>query len=98
MAANIDLDPSIVLSREPADKPYVSLKLLGDDYPVYCNPVMRQWMAIWYEGVMNIFADTENFAAYLNGNHIGAVFGPTLMEYDGEEHRKRRGVVGPEFV
>jgi len=98
MAANTDLDPSIFLSREYADNPYPTLKLLRNHHPVYYNSLMEQWMVTRYEDVMNIFADTESFSASPNGDHIGAVFGPTLMEYDGEEHRKLRGVVVPEFV
>ena len=87
MAANTDLDPSIFLSREYADNPYPTLKLLRNRHPIYYNSLMKQWMVTRYEDVMNIFADTGSFSASPNGDHIGAVFGPTLMEYDGEEHR-----------
>jgi cytochrome P450 len=98
MVANIDIDSSTFLSKEYSDNPYPTLKLLRDQQPVYYNPLIKQWMVTRYEDVMNIFADTENFSASPNGDHIGAVFGPTLMEFDGEEHRKLRGVVAPEFV
>ncbi len=98
MAAISELDSSVFLSKEYADNPYPTLKLLRDQQPVYYNPVMKQWMVTRYEDVMNIFADTENFSASPNGDHIGEVFGPTLMEYDGDEHRKLRAVVAPEFV
>ena len=98
MTANIDIDSSMFFSKGYADNPYPTLKLLRDHRPVYYNDLMKQWMVTRYEDVMNIFADTENFSASPNGDHIGAVFGSTLMEFDGEEHRKLRGVVAPEFV
>lgn len=98
MVANIDIDSSTFFSKEYSENPYPTLKLLRDQQPVYYNPLIKQWMVTRYEDVMNIFADTENFSASPNGDHIGAVFGPTLMEFDGEEHRKLRGVVAPEFV
>ena len=98
MSTASDLDPNIFLSPEYADDPYPTLKYLRDHQPVYYNPVWQQWMITRYEDVMNAFADTENFSASPNGDHIGAVFGPTLMEYDGEDHRKLRGLVAPEFV
>ncbi len=91
-------NPEVFATQAYADDPYPTLKYLRDHHPVYFNPVMNQWMVTRYEDVMQIFADTENFSASPNGDHIGAVFGPTLMEYDGDEHRKLRGIVAPEFV
>ncbi|MBL6692039.1 MAG: cytochrome P450 [Pseudomonadales bacterium] len=98
MTTATEPDPGIFLSPEYASNPYPTLKHLRDHHPVYFNPVMKQWMVTRYEDVMNIFADTENFSASPNGEHIGAVFGPTLMEYDGEKHHKLRALVAPEFV
>lgn len=92
------IDPAIFRSAEYAANPYPTLKLLRDHYPVYHNPVMGQWMITRYEDVVNAFRDNVNFSASPNGDHIGAVFGPTLMEYDGEEHAKLRNIVAPEFV
>jgi cytochrome P450 len=92
------LNSDIFLSQEYADNPYPTLKMLRDDHPVYFNEAFNQFMVTRYEDVMNIFSDTENFSASPNGDHIGAVFGPTLMEYDGEDHRTLRALVAPEFV
>lgn len=92
------IDPAIFMSAEFAADPYPTLKILRDHYPVYHNPLNDTWMVTRYDDVVNTFRDTENFSASPNGEHIGAVFGPTLMEYDGEEHTKLRNIVAPQFV
>jgi cytochrome P450 len=92
------IDPAIFFSPAYADDPYPTLKLLRDHYPVYCNPLTSQWMLTRYEDVVNAFRDNATFSASPNGDHIGAVFGPTLMEYDGEDHAKLRNIVAPQFV
>ena len=56
------------------------------------------WIISRYDDVVNTFKDTDNFSASPNGLSIGAVFGPTLMEYDGDDHTKLRNIVAPEFV
>ncbi|MBI1180003.1 MAG: cytochrome P450 [Alphaproteobacteria bacterium] len=92
------IDPAIFRSAEYAANPYPTLKLLRDHHPVYFNPVLGQWMVTRYDDVVAIFRDNFNFSASPNGEHIGAVFGPTLMEYDGEDHTKLRNIVAPQFV
>jgi cytochrome P450 len=92
------IDPAIFGSAEYANNPYPTLKVLRDHYPVYHVPQTDSWMITRYDDVVNTFKDTENFSASPNGLSIGAVFGPTLMEYDGQEHTKLRNIVAPEFV
>ena len=98
MAEIPSIDPNIFFTQEYADNPYPTLKILRDHYPVYRNPLSDTWMVTRYEDVVNTFKDTDNFSASPNGESIGAVFGPTLMEYDGQEHTKLRNIVAPEFV
>ncbi len=93
-----DIDPSFFFTAAYANNPYPTLKVLRDHYPVYYNPLSDQWMVSRYEDVVNCFRDNENFSASPNGDHIGQVFGPTLMEFDGEEHRKLRNNVAPQFA
>lgn len=97
-ATQPEIDPAIFMSPDYAANPYPTLKILRDHYPVYHNPLLDMWFVTRYEDVVNLFKDTENFSASPNGDHIGQVFGPTLMEYDGEDHRKLRNIVAPEFV
>lgn len=92
------VDPAIFMSPDYAADPYPTLKILRDHYPVYHNSLLDMWFVTRYEDVVNLFKDTENFSASPNGDHIGQVFGPTLMEYDGEDHRKLRNIVAPEFA
>ena len=93
-----DIDPAFFFTPDYMDNPYPTLKILRDHYPVYYNPLADQWTISRYEDVVNCFRDTENFSASPNGDHIGQVFGPTLMEYDGEQHRKLRNIVAPQFA
>lgn len=92
------IDPAIFRSPEYAANPYPTLKILRDHYPAYRNPETGQWIVSRYEDVVNTFRDNVNFSASPNGEHIGAVFGPTLMEYDGQDHIKLRNIVAPQFV
>ena len=92
------IDPDIFTSAEYRANPYPTLKLLRDHYPVYHNPLTDGWLITRYDDVVNTFKDTENFSAQPNALGIGAVFGPTLMEYDGEDHTKLRNIVAPEFA
>ncbi|MGA0840840.1 MAG: cytochrome P450 [Pseudomonadales bacterium] len=91
-------EAAVFRSRAYADDPYPVLKMLRDHYPVFQNPITGHWMVTRYDDVIAIFRDQENFSASPNGDHIGAVFGPTLMEYDGPDHAKLRNIVAPEFV
>ena len=93
-----DIDPRVFASREYADDPYPTLRLLRDHHPVYRNPLTEQWLITRYDDVCAAFRDTERYSAQPNALGIGAVFGPTLMEYDGEQHNKLRNIVAPEFV
>ena len=91
------IDPTVFGSAEYAANPYPTLKILRDHYPAYRLP-NGAWLVTRYEDVVNIFRDTANFSASPNGEHIGQVFGPTLMEYDGQDHIKLRNIVAPQFV
>ena len=97
MATQSEIDPDVFASPAFAANPYPTLKLLRDHHPVY---QLRSgvWMITRYDDVVNGFKDIERFSASPNGITIGAVFGPTLMEYDGQEHTKLRNLVAGEFV
>ena len=91
-------DPGSLMTREYFDNPYPALKVLRDHYPVWQNPQNGSWLITRYDDVVNTFKDTENFSASPNADGIGAVFGSTLMEYDGQRHTRLRNIVAPEFV
>jgi pulcherriminic acid synthase len=91
------IDPASLMSTEYRDNPYPVLKVLRDHYPAYQAPG-GTWLLTRYDDVVNAFKDTVNYSAQPNALGIGAVFGPTLMEYDGERHTRLRNIVAPEFV
>jgi pulcherriminic acid synthase len=97
MADRPTIDPHVFFGPEYAANPYPTLKVLRDHYPAYRLP-NGIWMLTRYDDVVAGFKDTVNFSASPNGVTIGAVFGPTLMEYDGDEHTKLRNLVAGEFV
>jgi len=92
------IDPAVFTSAAYAANPYPVLKQLRDHHPAWRNPVTGVWMITRYDDVVAAFADNQNYSASPNGESIGAVFGPTLMEYDGDEHSKLRNIVAPQFV
>jgi pulcherriminic acid synthase len=98
MTARPTIDPGVFNSAGYAANPYPTLKILRDHYPAYPLPGSGVWMITRYDDVVNGFRDNESFSASPNGITIGAVFGPTLMEYDGQQHTKLRNLVAGEFV
>ena len=92
------IDPAVFASAAYAADPYPVLKQLRDHYPAWRNPVNGVWMITRYADVVAAFADNQNYSASPNGQTIGSVFGPTLMEYDGDDHTKLRNIVAPQFV
>jgi len=92
------IDPDVFTSAEYAANPYPVLKQLRDHWPAWRNPKTGVWMITRYDDVVSFFQDTENLSASPNGESIGGVFGPTLMEYDGDDHTKLRNIVAPQFV
>ena len=87
-----------MMTRVHMENPYPLLKVLRDEHPVWQNPRTGAWLITRYDDVVNTFKDIDNFSASPNADGIGAVFGSTLMEYDGEKHNRLRNIVAPEFV
>jgi len=92
------IDPTVFTSGAYAADPYPVLKQLRDHYPAWRNPITGVWMITRYDDVVAAFADNQRYSASPNGESIGGVFGPTLMEYDGDDHTKLRNIVAPQFV
>jgi pulcherriminic acid synthase len=85
-------------TREYWRNPYPVLKVLRDHYPIYHDPIRNVWYITRYDDVVEAFKDNEHFSNRIFKTFMGVVFGPTIMELDGEEHSRRRNIVAPEFA
>ncbi len=81
-----------------------------DPYPAYARlrakePVKQLdlWMGpgylvTRYDDVSRVCTDPSTFSSRSNANGIGLVMGRTILEMDGKEHSKHRGIIAPAFV
>ena len=91
-------DPSILASREYARNPYPYLRILRDHYPVFHDERHNRWLITRYDDVVACFKDNVHFSNSIFRTFMGVVFGPTIMDLDGEEHAHKRNIMAPEFV
>ena len=92
------IDPSVLFRTEYHDDLYPTLKVLRDHYPAYNIPGTNTWMLTRYDDVAAAFRDPETFSSTENAQGIGAIVGRSLIEMDGDEHKRRRAIVAPVFV
>jgi cytochrome P450 len=83
---------------------------VADPYSVYARlrahqPVapLEMWMGpgyliTRYEDVRAVCTDPTTFSSHSNANGIGLVMGRTILEMDGTEHTRQRGIIAPAFV
>jgi cytochrome P450 len=83
---------------------------VADPYPVYARlrahePVkpLDLWtgsgyLVTRYDDVRRVCTDPATFSSHSNANGIGLVMGRTILEMDGKEHTKHRGIIAPAFV
>ena len=55
------------------------------------------WYITRYDDVCNAFKDNVHYSSKNLERSMALVFGTTMMQFDGEEHTKRRNIVAPEF-
>jgi cytochrome P450 len=83
---------------------------VADPYSVYAElrrrePVKRLelpmgpgYVVTRYADVHTILTDAATFSSHANANGIGLVMGRTILEMDGKEHVRHRGIIAPAFV
>jgi cytochrome P450 len=85
-------------SRDHRLDPWPVFRELRLEQPVFFDEVTNSWLITRYDDVSAVFADNVHFSNQLYAKTAGAVFGPTMVQYDGYEHVALRKVVSPEFV
>jgi cytochrome P450 len=83
---------------------------VADPYPAYArlrheSPVLHVqllsgpgYLLTRYEDVVSVLRDNTLFSSRANADGIGLVMGRTILEMDGKEHGRHRGIVSPVFV
>ena len=71
--------------------------MLRDHFPLYDDERHGLWYITRYDDVVNAFRDNVHYSSKNLERSMALVFGTTMMQFDGEEHTKRRNIVAPEF-
>ena len=83
-----------ILSSEYAEDPYPLLEELREDFPITYNEGLKSWVISRYEDVVHALKSpvftTENYDWQLEPVH-----GRTIMQMEGPDHRRQRGIVTP---
>ena len=93
----VSFDPAVFDTPEYWRDPYPHLKVLRDHFPVYHDELHGLWYITRYDDVCNAFRDNVHYSSRNLERSMALVFGTTMMQFDGEEHTKRRNIVAPEF-
>ena len=93
----VSFDPSVFDTPEYWRNPYPHLKVLRDHFPLYHDDMHGLWYITRYDDVVNAFKDNVHYSSKNLERSMALVFGTTMMQFDGEEHTKRRNIVAPEF-
>ena len=93
----VSFDPAVFDTPEYLRDPYPHLKVLRDHFPLYHDELHGLWYITRYDDVVNAFRDNVHYSSKNLERSMALVFGTTMMQFDGEEHTKRRNIVAPEF-
>ena len=93
----VSFDPAVFDTPDYWRDPYPHLKMLRDHFPIYHDEMHGLWYITRYDDVVNAFRDNVHYSSKNLERSMALVFGTTMMQFDGEEHTKRRNIVAPEF-
>src|SRR5512143_2385795 len=84
----------------PVPDPYRAYKRLRDEQPVTLLDLFMGpgYLVTRYDDVRAVLTDPLTYSSHANANGIGLVMGRTILEMDGKEHTKHRGIIAPAFV
>ena len=84
----------------PVADPYAAYRRLRDVQPVVELDLWMGpgWLVTRYDDVRAVLTDPLTYSSHANANGIGLVMGRTILEMDGAEHTRHRGIIAPAFV
>ena len=85
-------------SPEHVADPYPLWERMRHEAPVFFDEITNTWVLSRYMDCVQAFANYEDFSNRLYRDTLGVVFGPTMLDKDGQEHVVHRRIVAPEFV
>lgn len=88
------LSPPDILSEEHNLDPWTTYRILRDELPVYYHEGTDSWLISRHADLLSVSksaeVSNENYIA-----NIGGVHGPTILQFDGQQHTKHRRLLGP---
>lgn len=88
------LSPPDILSPEHDRDPWTTYRILRDEFPVYYHEGTDSWLISRHADLLAVAkspdVSNENYV-----ENIGAVHGPTILQFDGQRHTKHRRLLGP---
>lgn len=82
-----------------ADDPFPTWQALQDRCPVVHDPIDDVWLVTRHADVRaTLLGEVDGVSNRLYRRTLGRVFGPNLLQFDGEEHLRRRRLVAPLLV
>jgi cytochrome P450 len=89
-------DAPDILSEEHDRDPEIAYRYLREEAPVVYHPGSNSYLVTRHADVLSLLRGQEtNSQNY--GDGLGLIFGRTVLELDGQEHRKHRLLLNPIF-
>ena len=82
-----------VLTGEPGDLADFYQQARNDD-PMFWSDQFNGWVASRYDDVKRVLTDEEHFGPLLSGGGSSIIHGRTILQMEGDEHRKKSAILG----
>jgi cytochrome P450 len=84
--------------RQFDEDPYPFYKALRDMGPVVLDPVVGMYHVTGRDEIEAVLKDWQLFSSRANEPLLGRIFGPNLVQLDGAEHMRQRGLLSVAFT
>jgi len=78
--------------------PFGAWRRLRHDAPIWYDAVAEAWIVTRYDDVLGVFRDPGTYGVERPYRRFSQQIGPTLVNLDGDAHRRRRAIVAPELA